>query len=84
MGTSISYDSALELEEWTGTAVCEQFEEDGVVAPACLRKGLFTVGVLDNLDHNPSSTTSVDSFHGNCISLIQVPTSDDPGDSRPL
>ena len=45
MGISISYDRVLELEEWIETAVCEQFEEDGVVAPAFLRKGLFTVGV---------------------------------------
>ena len=28
------------------------------------RKGLFTVGALDNLDHNPSATTSQSSFHG--------------------
>ena len=83
MGISISYDRVLELEDWIATAVCEQFEEDGVVAPACLQKGLFTVGVLDNLDHNPSSTTSVDSFHGTGISLFQFPTSDDPGESRP-
>ena len=74
MGISISYDRVLELEEWIATAVCEQSKEDGVVAPACLQKGLFTVGVLDNLDHNPSSTTSVDSFHGTGISLFQFPT----------
>ena len=30
----------------------------------CMRKGLFTVGALDNLDHNPSSSTGKDSFHG--------------------
>ena len=82
MGISISYDRVLELEEWIATAVCEQFGEDGVVAPACLRKGLFTVGALDNLDHNPSSTTSVNSFHGTGISLFQFPTRNDPGESR--
>ena len=36
--------------------------------------GLFTVGALDNLDHNPSSTTAKDSFHGTGISLFQFPT----------
>ena len=50
-------------------AVSEQFE--GVVAPACLRKGLFTVGALDNLDHNPSSTAAVNAFHGTGISFPQ-------------
>ena len=64
-------------------AVCKQFQEDGVIAPACFRKGLFTVGAFDNLDHNPSSSTSTNSFHGTVISLFQFPTKDEPGESRP-
>lgn len=32
------------------------------------------MGALDNLDHNPSSTTAKDSFHGTGISLFQFPT----------
>ena len=40
-----------------------------------MRHGLFTIGALDNLDHNPSSTTSKGSFHGTGISLFQFPTS---------
>jgi len=63
-------------------STCERFVDDGVVSPACLRKGLFTVGALDNLDHNPSSTTSVTSFHGTGISLLQMPTKTEPGVSR--
>lgn len=62
MGISISYDRVMELEEWIATSVCEWFEEDGVVAPAGLQKGLFTVGALDNIDHNPSSTTAVNAL----------------------
>ena len=34
-----------------------------------LRRGLFTAGALDNLDHNSSSTTAKDSFHGTGISF---------------
>ncbi len=83
LGISISYDRVLELEEWISTAICERFEEDRVVAPACLRKGLFTVGALDNLDHNPSSTTSMNSFHGTGISLFQFPTRINTGEIRP-
>ena len=64
----------MEIEDWIATSTCERFREDGVVSPACLRKGLFTVGSLDNLDHNPSSTTSQSSFHGTGISLFQFPT----------
>ena len=83
MGISISYDRVLELEDSLATSVCERFEEDGVVAPALLRKGVFTVGALDNLDHNPSSTTAVDAFHGTGLSLFQLPTKVAPGEYRP-
>lgn len=48
-----------------------------------LRKGIFSVGALHNLDHNPSSTTSVSSFHGTGISIFQFPTENEPGESRP-
>ena len=58
MGISISYDRVLGLEDRIATSLCEQYEEDGVVSPVCLKKGLFTVGAIDNLDYNPYSTTS--------------------------
>ena len=50
MGICISYDRVMEIEDWIATSTCERFKEDGVVSPACLRKGLFIVGALDNLD----------------------------------
>ncbi len=44
------------------------------MAPACLTDIiLFTVGALDNSDHNPNSTTAVKSFYGTGISLFQFP-----------
>ena len=70
MGISISYDRVMELEEWIATSICEQFEKDGVVAPNGLRKGLFTVCAQHNIDHNPSSTTAVNAFHGTGITLF--------------
>ena len=82
MGLCISYDRVMEIEDWIATSTCERFEEDGVVSPACLRKGLFTAGALDNLDHDPSSTTSLSSFHGTGISLFQFPTRANPGVGR--
>ena len=82
MGISISYNRVIELEEWIATSVCERFEEDSVVVPAILRKGLFNVGALDNIDHNPSSTTAVNAFHGCGMSLFQFPTKANPGESR--
>uniref|UniRef100_UPI00358E5A52 uncharacterized protein n=1 Tax=Myxine glutinosa TaxID=7769 RepID=UPI00358E5A52 len=82
MGISVSYDRVMQLEDWLATAVCERFEDDGAVAPTILQKGLFTVGALDNLDHNPSSTTSKTSFHGTGISLFQFPSEREPGVTR--
>ena len=35
-----------------------------------MQRGLFTVGALENLDHNPSSTASQSSFHGTGISMF--------------
>jgi len=57
MDISISYDRVLSLEDKITTSLCDQYEQDGVVLPACFNKGLFTIGAIDNLDYNPSSTT---------------------------
>ena len=73
----------MEIEDWLATAVAERYKEDGVVSPACLRKGLFSVGALDNLDHNSSATTAMSSFHGTGISIFQFPRETDPGQTRP-
>ena len=61
----------MQIEEWISTAVSERYEEDGVVCPVQLRKGLFTVAAVDNLDYNPSSNTATSAFHGKGISLFQ-------------
>ncbi|CAB3995763.1 Hypothetical predicted protein [Paramuricea clavata] len=79
MGISVSYDRVVQIEEWLATAVCEKFEDDGVVAPTILRKGLFTVGARDNLDRDPSATTATTSFHGTGISIFQIPSTSEPG-----
>ena len=47
------------------------------------KKGLFSVGALDDLDHNPSSTTATSSFHKTGISVFQFPTEGNPGQGRP-
>ena len=52
------------------------------MCPTVLRDGLFTTGNLDNIDHNPSSTSSKDSFHGTALSITQHRTFDNPGVQR--
>ena len=50
--------------------------------PSKSQEGLFTVGCMDNIDHNPSSRTAQYSFHGTAISLIQFPTTECPGTNQ--
>ena len=79
LGLSISYDRVLQIENQLATAVCEDVEKKGVVCHAQLRKGLFTLGALDNLDHNPLSTTAKGAYHGTGMSLFQPLTSSNKG-----
>ncbi len=61
----------IELKALLAGAVCKQFEQQDLVCPFSLRRGLFTVGALDNINHNPSATTAQGAFHStavpNCI-----------------
>ena len=82
LGISVSYHRVLEIEEWLASSVSERYESDGVVCPAHLRKGLFTVAALDNQDHNPSSSTAQGAFHGTSISLFQNVDSSHQGEMR--
>ena len=72
----------LDISADVANAVCKRFERDSVVCLPVLRDGLFTTTGFDNLDHNPSSTTSHDSLHGTAISIIQHPTSNNHGADR--
>ena len=73
LGLSVSYDRVLEVSTEIGNKVCRQYEIDKAVCPPNLREGLFTTAAVDNIDHNPSSTSAHDSFHGTGISLFQHP-----------
>uniref|UniRef100_A0A1X7U3D9 Uncharacterized protein n=1 Tax=Amphimedon queenslandica TaxID=400682 RepID=A0A1X7U3D9_AMPQE len=63
LGLSVSYAKVL-----------RDLNSKGVVCPSQLQKGVFKIAALDNIDHNPSSTTAKESFHGTGISLFQSPT----------
>ena len=70
LGISISYKRVIEVENSLGSSICKRFEDEGILCPSQLWKGLFTVGALDNIDHNLSSTTAQGSFHGTGISTF--------------
>ena len=79
LGISISYDRVLRISAEIGNRVCEQFHREQVVCLPKLRNSVFTSAAVDNIDHNPSSTTSKESFHGTGISLFQHPIYDGEG-----
>ena len=54
------------------------------MCPPKLHGSVFTSAAVDNIDHNPSSTTSRESFHGTGISLFQHPTYDGEGVDRSI
>ena len=77
-GLSISYNRVHDIVTALGNNVCKYYNQIGVVCPPKLVKGIFTVGVFDNINHNPSSNTSSDFFNGTGISMIQnISASDD-------
>lgn len=73
LGLSVSYERVLHLSSDLGNAVSQQFKDNQVVCSPQLRVNLFTTAAVDNIDHNPSSSTSDSSFHGTAISVIQHP-----------
>ena len=74
LGICVSYDRILTLTTDLASTVCETYNKQQIVCPPHLHKGVFTVGALDNIDHNPTSTSAKGSFHGIAISLMQHPT----------
>jgi len=82
LGLCVSYDRLLQLTSDIANGVCQRFRIEDVVCPPQLRHGLFTTGAVDNIDHNPSSATAKDSFHGTGISLMQHPTHTNGGTDR--
>ena len=47
------------------------------VCPPRLQENIFRVSAIDNLNHNPSSSTAKDSFHDTGISIFQFQTNQD-------
>ena len=79
LGLSVSYDRLLQVSATLANRITDRFDlATGVHTPS-LRSGLFTTTAVDNIDHNPTSTTAADSFHGTGISLVQHCCSDDKG-----
>ena len=75
----LSYDRVLAISTAKGNSVSARFEDENVVCPPKLRFSLFTTAAVDNIDHNPSSTTAKGSLLGTGISLFQHPYENSTG-----
>ena len=81
-GLCVSCDRLLKVTSDICNGVCEQFRIDGVVCPPKLWRKVFSTVAVNNLDHNLTSATATDSFHGTGISVIQHLTHDAEGVGR--
>lgn len=87
LGLCVSYKRVINLSEDIAEAVTQHFEKHGVMCPPLLSKKVFTTAAVDNIDHNPTSSTAQRSFHGTGLSFFQHPISKDdllPLSLRPL
>ena len=69
LGLSVSY---VSISTGIGNTICRKFQEENLACPAKLRKGIFTTTAVDNIDHNPSSNTARESFHGTADAKMQM------------
>ena len=73
LGVCIGYHRVQTISAALGNAGIEEFMRCNVVFPLNMSPGIFTTSQLDNIDHDPSSTSALSSFHGTGISLLQHP-----------
>lgn len=71
LGMSISYQRVLNISDDILASLQQHYDDEGLMCPIGLQKNTYTVGAVDNIDHNPTSATSRRSFHGTGISIFQ-------------
>lgn len=72
----------MSLSTQLGNSACRLYHQEQVVCPPKMRDRAFTTSAIDNIDHNPSSTTAKQAFHGTAISLMQHPAFPEAGIDR--
>ena len=61
----------MEISTSLANSLSYRYEKENVVCPKSLLKDVFSTSAVDNIDHNPSSTTAMGSLHGTGISIFQ-------------
>ncbi len=82
LGISVSYDRVMSMSSDLANTAVSYFESIGAVVPPSLKIGLFTTSAVDNIDHNPTSTSAQSSFHGTGISIFQHPDENNSGEDQ--
>lgn len=72
LGLSISYNRVQEILTTVTNVLCDKYKlDDNQIILTNLLANTFLPVAIDNIDHNPSSSTAADAFHGSSISVIQ-------------
>ena len=79
LGLSISYDSVLEISTEMGIkfAHVTNLKKLSVHLNFIIKKKVSTTAAVDNINHNPSSSTAQGAFHGKCNSHYSIDVSCD-------
>ena len=79
LGLCIGYHRVLTISATLGNEAISKYHNAGVVYPLNMERNVFTTCQVDNIDHDPQSTSALTSFHGTGISILQHPTYDGEG-----
>ena len=71
LGLSITHKCVREIQEQVMKQEIKRFDEMGLVCPINLKANIFTTAATDNIDHNSTSSTAQNHFHGPSVSVFQ-------------
>ena len=74
LGLSVTYNRVSEIQGQVMKQEIKRFDEMGLVCPINLKPNIFTTAAIDNIDHNSTSSTAQNHFHGTSVSVFQHST----------
>ena len=80
MGLCISYWRLRVISTDVANSVIAYYQTHDIVIPAAVLRGVLTIVRYDNINHQTRAMTCRTSFNGSCLSTIQFPTLDTPGE----
>ena len=80
MGLCIDYSRLRVISTDVANSVIAYYQTHDIVVPAPVLRGVLTILRYDNINHQTRAMTCRTSFNGSCLSTIQFPTMDSPGE----